>query len=146
MVWDVHFQPIPETTPHGYRAFTFGFRAALVVTGFQFLINRWLKTFFTPKGSEILHRGDGTTLALLIGGNIGSQEDARDLAIRAVEETNEQIRTQDAEGGFSAEESLDSAVITRMEPYSGGGISIWVTITNLAGKQLEVLLMDYATR
>jgi len=146
MAWDVHFQPIPENTTHGYRAFTFGFRAALVVTGFQFLINRWLKTFFTPKGSELLHIGDGTTLALLVGGNVGSQEAIRDLAIRAVEETNEQVRAQDSAGGFTAEESLSSAVITRMEPYSGGGISVWVTITNLAGKQLEVLLMDYATR
>ncbi len=146
MAFDIHIQPIPENTTHGYRVFTFGFKAALVITGYQFLINRWMKTFFTPKGSELLHPGDGTTLALLIGGNVGSQEDARDLAIRAVEETNEQVKAQDAEGGFSAEESLDSAVITRMEPYSGGGISIWVTITNLAGKQLEVFLMDYATR
>lgn len=146
MAWDVHFQPIPEDQVRGFKTFTFGFRAALVVTGYQFLINRWLKTFFTPKGSELLHSGDGTTLAMLIGGNIGSQEAARDLAIRAVEETNEQIKAQDVTGGFREEESLESAVITRMASQAEGGLAIWVTIRNVAGKQLEMHLIDLATR
>ena len=146
MTWDIHFQPIPEDQVRGFKTFTFGFRSALVVTGYQSLINRWLKTFFTPKGSELLHSGDGTTLAMLIGGNIGSQEAARDLAIRAVEETNEQVQAQDIAGGFSEEESLESAVITRMEPQAEGGLEIWVTIQNTAGKQLEIHLPELATR
>jgi len=37
-------------------------------------------------------------------------------------------------------------VITRMAPQSEGGLAIWVTIKNVAGKQLEIHLIDLATR
>ena len=43
--YDIHFQPVPAAETSGYKCFEFGFQAALKVTGFQALVNRWVKTF-----------------------------------------------------------------------------------------------------
>ena len=146
MPWDIHFQPVPADDVRGFRAFTFGFRAALKVRGFQALINRWLKTFFTPKGTDLWDPNMGTVLAAQVGGNVGSLEDAKGLAIRAVEDCNEQVRNQDVEGEYPLDESLSNAVISEMKPVGRSGLELWVIISNLAGERIQVRLTELATR
>jgi hypothetical protein len=52
---DIHFQPVPASEVTGNKVFTFGFVSALKVSGLQALVNRWVKTFMTPLGSDPLH-------------------------------------------------------------------------------------------
>jgi hypothetical protein len=145
---DIHFQPVPASEVRGWKIFTFGFIAALKVSGIQALVNRWIKTFLTPLGSDLLHPDNGTDFSNLIGGNFGSQSDnLQDLVVIAIDETNEQIKKQDIAGFFSADESLSDAQLKAYVPTSAGdGFEIWVEIHNVAGTVITTKLMELATR
>jgi hypothetical protein len=88
----------------------------------------------------------GTILADQIGGNIGSLETAEGLAVQSVEDTNDQVRRQDEDGGHPENESLENAYITDMLPRGSDGLEIWVMISNKAGEKIKVRLTELATR
>lgn len=144
--YDIHFQPVPESDVVGTKVFTFGFRAALKVSGPQALVNRWVKTFMTPKGSDPLDKQYGTTFPNLIGSNISIVNDTvKDVILLAVEDANSQVRNQDLDGFYSDDERLMSATFLDYIP-STDGFQVWIEIKNLAGDVLPVRLMDLATR
>ena len=145
--YDVHFQPTQPGYNQGQKVFTFGFTAALKVTGFQSLVNRWLKIFFTPRGSDPLDLTSGTTFANMVGGNYSGYAEIQGELVLAIEDTNDQIRAQDTVRMGPADEQLQSASIQSLQLSSGGSsIEVWVRIQNLAGTTLTVHLMDLATR
>jgi hypothetical protein len=144
--YDIHFQPVPKKDVKGFKAFTFGFRAALKVQGPQALVNRWAKTFLTPKGSDPLDPKAGTSFADMVGANITQiTQDLYDIALLSLNDTNEQVQTQDIEGLFPKNESLASAsIIDFIETEDG--IELWVEIKTLSGDVLPVRLIDLANR
>lgn len=144
--YDIHFQPVPPGSVHGFKCFEFGFKAALKVKGPQALVNRWVKTLMTPLGSDPLYPKRGTTISNLIGGNVSNiSVDLRDLVEIALEDANEQVREQDLEGFFSADERLQSAELLNFEE-SADGFVVWVLIKNVAGDALTLPLMTLSTR
>lgn len=144
--YDIHFQPVPPGETQGFRCFEFGFKAALKVKGPQALVNRWAKTFMTPLGSDPLYRERGTTIGNMIGGNVSSiSVDLRDLVTIAVEEANEQVKEQDLDGYFPADERLQSAELMEFEENADGFV-VWVLIKNVAGDALPTPLMTLSTR
>jgi len=146
---DIHFQPVvPASAIKGTKVFTFGFTASLKVTGLQSLVNRWVKTFMTPVGSDPLHPEFGTEFGNLIGANIAGHASALlDVVAIAVDEVNEQVQEQDRKGFRAPDESLDDAQLTRFVPSeSGDGFDVWVEITNKEGTTLQVRLAELATR
>jgi hypothetical protein len=144
--YDIHFQPIPADEIHGVKSITFGFTAALKVRGAQALVNRWLKTIMTPRGSDPLYPTRGTSLPSLIGQNIdGISMDVRDVVATAVEDANSQVQDQDVEGLYPDDESLSTATITQYTE-TDNGFDVWVTIKNQAGTPITLKLATLGTR
>ena len=148
MAYDIHFQPVPKAEVEGLKVFTFGFTATLKVQGLQSLVNRWAKTFMTPKGSDPLDPDAGTDFANLAGSNVDrNSPELRDVTIISVDETNEQVRAQDIAGFYDSSESLLTATLEGFKQTEDGtGLEVWVTITNVDEDQLTVKLMELATR
>jgi hypothetical protein len=146
--YDIHFQPVmPPESASGYKIFTFGFISPLKVRGPQALVNRWLKTFMTPKGTDPLHLSYGTEFGSLPGSNIGDFSMLQDLVVMAIDDANEQVRTQESRMYLDADESLATASFGWLVPYVGGdGFSVGIVISNMAGRTLPLKLTLAATR
>lgn len=144
--YDIHFQPVPKADVKGFKSFTFGFKAALKVQGPQALVNRWAKTFLTPKGSDPLDGTAGTSFAEMIGANITKVTvDLYDVALLSLNDANAQVQKQDVEGLFPENESLASASIIDFVETEDG-IELWVEIKTLSGDVLSIRLIDLANR
>jgi len=125
----------------GFKCMEFGFTAAMKVTGFKALIDRWIKTFLTPKGSDPLYPDEGTSVGALIGANISKvTTDLRDIVTMSITKANEQIQRQDIEGFYDDVMRLKSATLDRLVT-SADGIEVWITIENVAGERLTVPTM-----
>jgi hypothetical protein len=146
--YDIHFQPVtPASDIVGYKMFTFGFTAALGVRGPQALVNRWAKTFVTPKGSDLLHPSYGTQFGNMFGSNIEDFSSLQDIVIMAIDDANEQVVAQDASGLMDADESLANATLGWLTLLpEGDGFDVGVVITNKANKNLTLRLALMATR
>jgi hypothetical protein len=144
--YDIHFQPIPADQVYGYKCFGFGYAAALKVKGPQALVNRWVKTFMTPLGSDPLYPESGTTFGNLIGANFSAiTTDVQDMVLMAIQDANEQVHEQDLQGFFPEDERLQSAELMELINVAAG-FEVWVLIKNIAGDALPVPLVTLATR
>jgi hypothetical protein len=145
---DIHFQPTAVSETYSNKVFTFGFTSALKVQGLQFLVNRWVKTFMTPVGSDPLSPESGTSFAALIGVNINQNNpDIEDAVVLAVDDTNEQLAEQENISSYSAEESLGYAklAILRYDPASSS-VNIWIELSNKLNQTITLKLVDLADR
>lgn len=148
MAYDIHFQPVPAKEALGTQVFTFGFRATLKVQGPQALVNRWVKTFMTPKGTNPLDLGEGTAFGRMIGSNANAyHQGIEDVVLLSIEDANEQVRKQDLDGLFPENERLSNATILRFNTLvEGDSVELWVRIVNVAGQVLPVRLIELADR
>lgn len=136
--YDIHVQGLPETPEHGFKCMSFIYEAPLKVSGFQALINRWVKTLMTPRGSDLLDKQFGTDFGNLIGANFSANNYklVQDTVNMAVSDANKQVSRQDSDGFFDASEQLASAEVVGYESVTGG-FSVWVRIKNKAGDSAE---------
>lgn len=148
MASDIHFQPVQPGEAFGNRVFTFGFRATLKVSGPQSLVNRWVKTFMTPKGSNPLDKNEGTAFGSLVGSNVSAYHSGvEDVALLSIEDANSQVRKQDLDGLFPADERLANATLLRVDTETAvDGVYLWVRIVNVAGQVLPVRLIELSDR
>ena len=146
MTFDIHFQPALSASGTGFKTFEFGFTASLKVTGFQSLVNRWIKVVMTPLGSDLLYPTYGTVLTGLIGSNVNAlTTEVEDAITLAITSANEQVQQQDLEGLYPEEERLKQATIIQIE-QGVDSIQAWVEIENMAGTTLTVPLAEIGTR
>lgn len=147
---DVHFQPVmPPGSSYGFKVFTFGYRSALEVYGPQALVNRWVKTFMTPKGSDLLHPQFGTEFGNLPGSNILRDFTMlQDIVVMSIDDANTQVHDQEKGIYYlNDDELLDSAEFGWIMPSSGGdGFHVGIVINNMAGTPLPLKLTLGATR
>lgn len=146
---DIHFQPVPVDEVRGTKVFTFGFKSALKVEGLQSLVNRWVKTLMTPRGSDPLDAAAGTDFGNLIGTNVpkSAKGSIIDIVAMAIDDASEQVQEQDKVARYDETESLDQANLLRFLPTSSGdGFEVWVEIKNQAGEVLVTRLFDMANR
>lgn len=147
MPYDIHVQPVPADQVVGYYAFSFGFTAALKVQGLQSLVNRWVRTFMTPKGSDLMDSNAGSEFAALIGNNIPSAStELVDILSFSLDDVNDQVRQQDLEGEYSSDEQLGVAELIRFNIPSPDAVEMWISISNLDEDSLVVRLADLTTR
>lgn len=141
MTYDIHFQPVPANEVLGYRMFTFGFESALKVDGPQALVNRWVKTFVTPKGTDPTNLNYGTAFGQLIGANFTDLSDLKDAVFLALTDANEQVKQQDIDGLYPQNERLRDALLVDVKASeSAAGIEVWVKLVNLAGQAAPIIL------
>ena len=148
MAYDIHFQPVPAGEVQSSRVFTFGFKASLKVAGPQALVNRWVKTFMTPKGSNPLDKEEGTAFGRLVGSNANIyQNGIEDIVLLSIEDANDQVRRQDLDGLFPSNERLSNATLLQKQTeFYEDGVELWVRIVNSEGEVLPVRLIELADR
>lgn len=144
--YDVHFQILPPEEQVSTRVFGFGYVSAVGVRGPQKLINKWLKCFMTPQGSDPFSPGYGTGFADLIGSNVDSIEDAVDAIALFVQACSDQIKAFDRAALTPADERLQNASILEVGSASEDSVVIWIGITNAAGVQTPVMLPSVSVR
>jgi phage baseplate assembly protein W len=146
---DIHYQPVPVADVRGTKVFTFGYVSALKVEGLQFLVNRWVRVFMTPRGSDVFEPSLGTDFGSLVGTNVpkSAKGSVIDVVAMAIDDANEQVKIQDKEARYSESESLSQANMLRFSPTAGGdGFDVWVEIKNKAGEVLVTHLSDFSNR
>lgn len=144
--YDFYFQAKKPEDVHGFKFFTSGFERTIAVRGLWKLTCQWLKRFMTPKGSDPLRPEEGTEFPKLIGSNITSMQDVRDVVLLAIEDCNEQMKTAQRLSQPDPDEMLRTAVLTSFEVTSEDGFDAYVTLSSLAGGSLTVKLPEMATR
>jgi hypothetical protein len=139
--YDLHFQLLdPSLQTYGSN-FSFGLAQPIKVTGFQALINRWLKTFMTPKGSNPLRQTEGTEFAFLMGSNILDIGSIQATVAEHIDDASEQVRAVDQKSPLLAnEQRLRNAALKQFNVVGSSGIEFWVELTNQAGQRLQVLI------
>lgn len=140
-IYDLHIQLLdPSEQTYGSN-FTFNLENPILVTGFQSLANRWLKTFMTPKGSHPIRRTEGTEFAYLIGSNIDDPQSLQTTVAEYIDDATEQVRAVDlASPWLSSEERLQNATLVQFNVVAVDSIEFWVELTNLAGQRMRVLI------
>lgn len=144
--YDIYFQSKKPEDVDGFKVFTFGFDRIIAVRGLWKLTLQWLKRFMTPKGTDPIRPEEGTEFPYLIGSNITSMADVRDVVLLAIEDCNEQMTNAQQQTQPDADETLLTAVLTKFELYGEDGFEAWVNLSNVTGDELDVQLPSLATR
>jgi len=138
MKYDIHIQPVQADKVQGSKCMEFGFTAAAASTGFQSLIDRWLKILLTPAGSCPLHASMGTSFMEATSSIVSTNEgEVRALCTQAIQEANTQVTNQDINSSREETELLDEANIVYLV-IDNDRIDLWVEISNMAGELLTV--------
>ena len=139
--YDIYLQGKTADASRGFHTFTFEYDRTIAVRGPYKLAIQWLKRFLTSKGSDYCGPDDGTDFPRLIGSNIASMADLRDVVMLAIQECNAQIyAVQQQQSSLPLDEQLQTATLTRFEPLGEDGFQCWVTISNAQGNELLVAL------
>ena len=113
----------------------------ILVTGFQALINRWMMTFMTPKGSHPLKPDEGTKFPFLIGSNVSEIAALEAVVSECVEDAALQVQVVDSVSLLlTPAERLQRAQLLRFNAVDATSIEFWVEITNEANERLTVLI------
>lgn len=144
--FDFYFQPKEEENITGFKMFTSGFNRSIAVRGPWKLICQWLKRFMTIKESDPLRPDEGTDFGKLVGANITSIADIRDVLLLSVQDCNEQIYAIQDVTQPDVDEALDVAVLDDVVVTAADALDAYVTISNIAGDSIRVRLPILATR
>lgn len=140
--YDLHLQPLaPSVQRARRRPIGFGYTPALAVSGFQAMMDQWMRIFLTAKGSDPCDRNMGTGAADLIGSTV-SPENSLEILRSCMEDCSAQVRRfQATQLRKPATELLENAEMVRAEASAAGpGVAVWIRITNRAGTSEVVLL------
>jgi hypothetical protein len=138
--YDLHFQAVEEDKLEGFRFFTRGFNRTVAVRGVNKLLNIWAKIFLTPKGSDPTNLERGTDFAKLMGSNITSQQDVRDVVLLSISDCNKQIAEIQRVSPPDDDETLRTAVLLSFETPTADGIEVWVGISNVKNEEATILV------
>jgi len=139
MPFDIHIEGVAN--PQGSRAVTFGdYSGAVGVSGVQLMVNRFLKCFLTPKGSDIGDLDYGTSLAAALGGNVDARF-AEQLAATAVSEAEDKLREYDISEDFEPDARLAKAQLQSIVLAVGNSqIDIYVRLYSASGAVVDALM------
>lgn len=139
--YDLHFQLIDPSAQRAGAVFSFGFDQPLAVSGPQKMANRWLKLFFTSKGSHPVRRKEGTGFSSLIGGNVSAESDIEASLHLYIEDATEQLQELDRRArGIADSERIQSAQLTDFRAVRADAFEFWVELTSVSGERVQVLI------
>lgn len=142
--YDLYYQALEN--PLGIKIFTTGFNRSVGVKGPMKLVLQWLKLFMTTKGSDPTRPEEGTDFPNLIGSNVKSKTDLRDVVLLSIQSCNKQISAIQKVTQPDKNETLKTAVLTKFELSGSDGFDAYVAISNLADEEITIKLPDFATR
>jgi hypothetical protein len=139
--YDLHIQTVEESELQGFKFFTRGFNRSIGVRGLNKLLNIWMKIFLTPKGSDPTNLERGTDFPALMGSNITSQQDVRDVVMLSISDCNKQLaEIQRVSPPEDDDETLRTATLLQFSTPTEDGIEVWVGISNVADEEATVLV------
>ncbi len=140
--YDTHLQLIDPTAQRASSIFTYSFNQPRRVSGLQKLVNRWLKCFFTPRGSHPLRPTEGTDFPYLVGGNnITDVPSLEATVVLYIEDAVDQIKAIDKRSSWlSPDERMLSVSLLKFVQTAPDAIEFWVQVTNASGRRLNVLI------
>lgn len=138
--YDLHFQTVDTANLQGFRFFTRAFARTVGVRGVNKLLNLWTKILLTPKGSDPTNLERGTDFPALIGSNIVSQQDVRDVVLLAISDCNEQVAKLQRTTAPDADETLRTASLLQFDVTAEDGIEVWIGLTNVKGESATILI------
>lgn len=142
--FDIYFQVLSaleqQTT---FKFVTFGTPSTIGVKGFPQLINKWLKCFLTPKGSDATDLNYGTVFPTLIGSNV-ALSDVRDIADLSVQQCNTQLFSMQASDvTLTPSARLSNAkIVNYVAKPELPGFDLYIEIKNQAQ---ELLILNLPT-
>jgi hypothetical protein len=140
-VYDLHFDLVDPMMQSLEGNFAIDPRRPTGISGPQKVVNRFMKTFLTTKGSDPLHRNAGTDFPSLLDGNINNPSDVEPDVITYIEDVVEQMREIDQESKWlTADEKIETAVLTQFNATGSNTFEIYITITTVSGARVGVLL------
>lgn len=142
MRYDLHFDLINPTDQEGRNAvFALDASRPTSVAGPQKLANRFLKAFLTSRGSNPLHRKDGTDFSFLVSGNVSDAQDVEPAVLLMIDDAAEQIRTIDRRSPWLGnDERLRTAELKTFRQIGATRYEITVELTTTSGTRLTVLM------
>jgi len=144
--YDTYFELLPQSVQGAQRGtFAYGYAKHIGVSGFQKLINKWVKAFLTAQGTDLSNRDYGTHFANLVGANITDRTDIQQVAHTAVAKATADINAIQAQyPPEDTREILHSARLTSLIFEDNSTVSVYVLLQNQAGKRLKVILAGEA--
>ena len=137
--YDFYFEAVPEGHT-GFKFFTRKYDRAIAVTGVAKLLNTWTKMFLTVKGSDPTNLDGGTDFAKLMGSNIESQQDLRDVTLLSISDCNAQIKSIQRMNPVEDSAMLQDATLLNFEQASPDRIDVWIGITNMQNTSATILV------
>lgn len=139
--YDLHIQLVDPSEQTFGANFSFGVANPILVTGFQALVNRWMKIFMTPKGSHPVRRTEGTEFPYLFGSNVVDIPSLEACVSEYLDDASAQVQAVDkASPNLPAEQRLRAATLIQFNAIGPTQIEFWVEITNQAGQRMRVLI------
>jgi hypothetical protein len=140
-IYDIHIQLLDPVEQTYGSNFSFGLSSPILVTGFQSLVNRWMKIFMTPKGSHPVKPQQGTEFAYLIGSNVADVQSLQAVIAEYIDDATEQVQTIDRSSPWlTKDQRLRSAALLQFNAINATSIEFFVELTNQAGQRLSVLI------
>ena len=139
--YDLHIHIIDPSEQTFGETMTFDLLSPILVDGLQALVNRWTKTFLTPKGSDPIDLARGTEFPFLIGSNIDETQSLQALLTEYVLDATEQVKASDRRTvGLPNTERLRDATIIQYTQIDPTRSEFWVEVTNAAYQRATTLI------
>jgi hypothetical protein len=144
--YDFYFQGRNAEDINGYHFFTSGYKRSIAICGLWKLTLQWLKLLMTPKGSDPLRPDSGTDFSNLIGSNITSATDVRDVVMLAITDCTEQMQNIQHITQPPTDETLAAVSLDEFALDGSDGFKATVTIHNASDQELSLNLPGLSTR
>ena len=109
-------------------------------SGFYKGVMLWIKCLLTQPGTDLSDLTYGSSVANLIGGNIVSINDVRDLVYLGVNETTTKVKQLQAEANAKDSERILSAEIVDFSTNGVDGFQATILLSNALGDKLALRL------
>lgn len=142
MRFDLHFDLVNPLDQDARNAvFALDASRPTSVAGPQKLVNRLVKAFLTSRGSNPLHRKDGTDFTSLVNGNVEDPEDLEAAVTLMVQDAADQIKAIDQRSPWLApNERLRAADLKTFTMIGVDRFEMTVELTTTSGDRVLALL------
>jgi hypothetical protein len=139
--YDLHIQLVDPSEQTFGANFSFGVANPILVTGFQALVNRWMKIFMTPKGSHPVRRTEGTEFPYLLGSNVTDIPSLEATVAEYIDDATQQVQAVDRMSpNLTNDQRLRAAALLQFNAVDASSIEFWVELTNQANQRMRVLI------
>lgn len=142
MAFDIHIEGVPYSQIHGGKGLSFGdYQFTVGVQGVQKMVDRFLKCFFTPLGSDLTDKEYGSSIMAYFG-NSGSGM-LQPVVYTSVQQCVATLQRYDDQYDTASEERIQSAAVEEfVEDVDSTGFFVKVRLSNSAGTTVTILVAD----